>query len=81
MVIAITYGTSHFGWRVNFRLPLPDPDGGHEAGTMELAIVLHPNEYASREARVVTHKWKITRGFRSPDGVKKLVYLINGIRL
>jgi FtsP/CotA-like multicopper oxidase with cupredoxin domain len=42
-----------------------------------LGIRLHPEEHHSRPATTITHYWNITSGYRSPDGVRKLVYLIN----
>ncbi|KAE8443035.1 hypothetical protein EG329_002429 [Mollisiaceae sp. DMI_Dod_QoI] len=44
-----------------------------------LGIHLHPEDHVQRAPRTVTYYWNITAGFRSPDGVKKLVYLVNGL--
>ena len=41
-------------------------------------ILLHPEEHIYRSADIVEHWWSISTGFRSPDGVRKRVYLING---
>jgi len=42
-----------------------------------LGIRLHPEDHVSRPPTTVTHVWNITSGYRSPDGVKKKVYLVN----
>jgi hypothetical protein len=44
----------------------------------EVTIQLHPEEHVRRSTTTLTHHWNITKGYRSPDGVRKLVYLING---
>ncbi|KAF2084808.1 multicopper oxidase, partial [Saccharata proteae CBS 121410] len=38
---------------------------------------LNPSQHVKRPAQVFQHHWRITAGDRSPDGVKKRVYLIN----
>ncbi|CZR68894.1 related to multicopper oxidase [Phialocephala subalpina] len=43
-----------------------------------LGIRLHPQDHVSRPPTTITHHWNITAEFHSPDGVKKLVYLVNG---
>ncbi|KAF8860867.1 hypothetical protein BDZ45DRAFT_587758 [Acephala macrosclerotiorum] len=43
-----------------------------------LGIRLHPKDHMSRPPTTITHNWNITAEFRSPDGVKKFVYLVNG---
>jgi FtsP/CotA-like multicopper oxidase with cupredoxin domain len=43
-----------------------------------LGIQLHPEDHASRAPKTITHHWNITSDYRSPDGVKKEVYLVNG---
>lgn len=43
-----------------------------------MSIPLHPEKHISREAGIIKLQWNITQGHRSPDGVRKLVYLING---
>lgn len=43
-----------------------------------LGIQLHPKDHVSREAKTIFHRWTITSESRSPDGVKKNVYLVNG---
>ncbi|CAG8977769.1 hypothetical protein HYALB_00011154 [Hymenoscyphus albidus] len=43
-----------------------------------LGAILHPDEHIYREPKTIKHVWTITKGLRSPDGVEKSVYLING---
>ncbi|KAG9857101.1 hypothetical protein KCU98_g1186, partial [Aureobasidium melanogenum] len=43
-----------------------------------LNIQLHPEDHAKREPSTLMYKWQITSAVQSPDGVEKLVYLING---
>lgn len=44
----------------------------------QLAYLLHPQEHASRPPTTLSFNWTISSGLRSPDGVEKQVYLING---
>ncbi|TVY83468.1 Laccase-2 [Lachnellula suecica] len=44
-----------------------------------ISIPLHPEEHISRAPRTIQYRWDITQGYQSPDGVRKLVYLINGV--
>ncbi|KAJ6442213.1 Multicopper oxidase family protein [Purpureocillium lavendulum] len=44
----------------------------------QLAIRLHPDEHATRSPKTLTFDWNVTRQVRSPDGVEKPVYLVNG---
>lgn len=41
-------------------------------------IQLDPSRHVQRKPATITHHWNITKDYRSPDGVLKLVYLING---
>jgi hypothetical protein len=43
-----------------------------------LAYTLSPQEHVHRAPKTIHHVWKITTGFRAPDGVRKRVYLVNG---
>ncbi|TVY28515.1 Laccase-2, partial [Lachnellula hyalina] len=43
-----------------------------------LAYVLNPDEHAYREPKTIRYVWNITSDLRTPDGVTKNVYLING---
>ena len=40
--------------------------------------ILHPEEHAFREPRTIKLSWTVTLGLRSPDGVSRPVFLING---
>jgi hypothetical protein len=42
-------------------------------------ILLNSWEHVSRSPMLIEHHWIITSGLRRPDGVKKRVFLINGI--
>jgi hypothetical protein len=77
-LFALTYGRSRFGLHVSFGPPLSGSQNVYDSGAEDLLIGLHPVEHVLREPKVVNLRWNITRGYRSPDGVKKLVYLING---
>ena len=44
----------------------------------QLAYLLHPQKHASRPPTTLVFNWTITSGLRSPDGVEKQVYLVNG---
>lgn len=52
-------------------VPLPDP-------AQETSFVLNPREHIAREPKTLRMTWNVTRETREPDGVEKLVYLING---
>lgn len=45
------------------------------------AFTLQPNEHIFRKPRTIRATWNVTMGERAPDGVKKMVYLINGLRI
>ena len=44
----------------------------------QVAIPLHPQKHNNREAKTLRFDWTVTAGTRSPDGVEKQVYLVNG---
>lgn len=50
----------------------------HVRNPGDFSHVLHPEEHAYRVPTTITHHWNITKEYSSPDGVQKLVYLING---
>lgn len=50
----------------------------NESQERTLGIKLHPQNHENRPSKTITHGWTITSGYRSPDGVKKKVYLVNG---
>jgi FtsP/CotA-like multicopper oxidase with cupredoxin domain len=54
-------------------------DLDEDSKTLEeiLGIRLHPQDHVDRAPKTITHHWKVTSGIRSPDGVKKEVYLVN----
>jgi FtsP/CotA-like multicopper oxidase with cupredoxin domain len=53
---------------------------GHEDESEQtLGIILHPERHAYREPRNITLNWVISEGILAPDGVKKRVYLVNGM--
>ncbi|TVY24202.1 Oxidoreductase [Lachnellula hyalina] len=43
-----------------------------------LGIQIHPYDHVSRPSKTITHHWNITSDYRSPDGIKKQVFLVNG---
>jgi hypothetical protein len=45
----------------------------------EATIILYPTDHVHRPTKTLNHHWNITKGYKSPDGVHKLVYLINGM--
>lgn len=46
-------------------------------GPGDLRILLHPEDHVSRPPTTLVYDWTVTKGYRSPDGVRKEVYLIN----
>ncbi len=44
----------------------------------QVAIPLHPQKHSNRDAKMLRFDWTVTTGTRSPDGVEKQVYLVNG---
>ncbi|KAM3430332.1 hypothetical protein MY4824_007744 [Beauveria thailandica] len=44
----------------------------------QVAIPLHPQLHMNRDVETLHLDWVITTGIRSPDGVQKRVYLVNG---
>lgn len=47
-------------------------------GSTDGAIMLHPEQHIYRKPKTILLGWNITKERRSPDGVVKPVYLING---
>lgn len=66
----INYGPGHGSWGLD--------DFENIAQKRTLGITLHPQNHEYRPAKTITHSWVITSGHRSPDGVRKRVYLVNG---
>lgn len=61
------------------------PNGSHSDESIQhatrekmLGIRLYPEHHVDRPPKTITHFWNVTSGFRSPDGVKKEIYLVNG---
>jgi hypothetical protein len=53
--------------------------GGDGAGSShKIGIELNPTNHVFRTSKKISHDWTITKGFLSPDGVRKEVYLVNG---
>lgn len=42
-----------------------------------LDLALNPAKHFNRPPTNIVHKWRVSQGYRSPDGVTKRVYLIN----
>ncbi|PHH59076.1 hypothetical protein CDD82_2566 [Ophiocordyceps australis] len=49
--------------------------GAQEA---EIGVRLRPERHVFREAKVLEFEWVVEKGWRSPDGVLKEVFLVNG---
>lgn len=45
----------------------------------QLAILLHPELHINREPTTLRFDWNISTGFLEPDGVRKRIYLVNGM--
>lgn len=45
---------------------------------MEDAFLLHPKDHTYRKPTLSILEWRVTKELRSPDGVEKDIYLING---
>jgi hypothetical protein len=78
VLFTLTYGRAHVALLAFSQVP-GQGSNGHDSRAEDFAIALHPAEYAFREPKTLSHHWEVTKGYRSPDGVRKLVYLINGI--
>ncbi|KAG6056683.1 hypothetical protein E4U32_005572 [Claviceps aff. humidiphila group G2b] len=50
-----------------------DTDSSHDG-----VILLHPEQHVYRDLKKIRVDWNITKEMRSPDGVVKSIYLING---
>ncbi|KAH8887601.1 hypothetical protein GQ53DRAFT_655731 [Thozetella sp. PMI_491] len=53
------------------------PEQSGAAKERPLGIVLHPERHVDREPQELFFQWNISQGLREPDGVQKLVYLVN----
>ncbi|KAH8696228.1 multicopper oxidase-domain-containing protein [Talaromyces proteolyticus] len=60
----------------------PSADGQSDQSILEEsdsdAFALHPNDHIFRKPQTIRMAWDVTMEERAPDGVKKMVYLING---
>jgi FtsP/CotA-like multicopper oxidase with cupredoxin domain len=74
LISGVLYDT--IGWYLTDRLHLVFGTLGRQPN---LAHTLNPQEHVNREPKTIRHVWKVTTGFRAPDGVRKRVYLINGL--
>jgi hypothetical protein len=79
VLFTLTYGRAHVALLAFPQVPAQGSKNGHDSSAEDFAIALHPVEYAFREPKILSHHWAVTKGYRSPDGVRKLVYLINGM--
>ena len=52
----------------------PQEEKGQSSG-----ILLHPEDHVYRAPAAIELNWRVSAGYRSPDGVKKRVYLVNGL--
>ncbi|PFH57632.1 hypothetical protein XA68_14771 [Ophiocordyceps unilateralis] len=50
-----------------------------EDGERQLAVMLHPERHNRRRPTVLLFNWTVTQGLRAPDGVEKMVYLVNDL--
>lgn len=51
----------------------------HLESARRLGISLHPEYHATRPPKNVTLDWRVSAAMRSPDGVRKRVYLVNDV--
>jgi hypothetical protein len=54
---------------------------GSKHDSRDLLVHLNPELHRYRENTAVYLDWTITEGLRFPDGIQKLVYLVNGMDL
>lgn len=79
IIFFVYIGSSRHG---PFRPPLAFPDTKkHQVSgaSISSALHLHPEEHIFRETIVHSFDWHVSSGYRRPDGVKKRVFLINGL--
>ncbi|RLM00064.1 hypothetical protein CFD26_103818 [Aspergillus turcosus] len=67
---AIGHTGDHSAWN----LTAPDVEDGEDDESM----LLHPERHVFRDPTTIHMTWNVTLEPRAPDGVMKLVYLING---
>jgi hypothetical protein len=68
-------------WHAEFNTPWPklSENLGHAEDGRDLKWLLHPEDHVSRDPGARNFSWNITKATIAPNGVKKLVFLINGI--
>lgn len=57
---------------------LPVLDHEYTRNSRDFSITLLPEKHNRRDPTTIFYYWNITKGYRTPDGVRKLVYLVNG---
>ncbi|KAI1608769.1 putative laccase [Exophiala viscosa] len=78
-----TYLLGHFtsfSWTVGNHAKTPfesQHSTGDYDGPEDLRIILHPEDHVNRPPTTLVYDWTITKGYRTPDGVRKSVYLID----
>ncbi|KAJ3072299.1 Dual specificity tyrosine-phosphorylation-regulated kinase [Podochytrium sp. JEL0797] len=70
LLMAVTASLSHGGQSTNNNWNIPQEE--------MLGIQLNPMDHALRPPTTVTFNWTITSAVKSPDGVTKEVFLVNG---
>lgn len=60
------------------RLSFKAPWRGEHGSFQPLSMELHPERHVFRDPETIIFRWNISSGIRSPDGVRKQVYLVNG---
>ncbi|RMD42634.1 hypothetical protein DV735_g2484, partial [Chaetothyriales sp. CBS 134920] len=63
--------------RLVFSKPTAATGSAESHPSKNVAIQLKPEDHIFRAPSTLEFNWDITKGFRSPDGVRKEVYLIN----
>lgn len=77
LLLCVVYLSSRADFVPSFQIQEP-----YNLGTSNLnetlGILLHPQDHAYRRPKQLIQYWNITSEYRTPDGVLKKVYLING---
>lgn len=73
-VVAVVVEELQASW---YRSPVFESLSSHLRGAENLDRILGPGLTTGREPITIELSWNVTKGIRSPDGVKKVVYLIN----
>lgn len=75
--ISRSFQTSSITHNSSYGDAVPPPSSPLPTST-RLNIQLHPEDHATREPTTLKYKWQITSAVQNPDGVEKLIYLIDG---